>query len=74
LKDNPIDCNGSKYSYENFLKAIAKYPALCGENNRTTSDLDTCKREIAGLLAHVAQETENQAPPDMFEPPLPSWR
>jgi len=55
-------CTGSKYSYECFLKAIAKYPALCGENNRSTSDLDTCKREIAGMFAHVVQETGNNSP------------
>jgi len=55
-------CTGSKYSYEGFLKAIAKYPALCGENNRSTSDLDTCKREIAGMFAHVVQETGNNSP------------
>merc|ERR1712110_1207945 len=31
-----VVCTGSKYSYEGFLKAIAKYPSLCGENNNNS--------------------------------------
>jgi len=52
------NCNGGKYSREGFLKAVAKFPKLCGENNREDeTDLDTCKREIAAIFAHFAQET-----------------
>jgi len=45
------------YTYENFLKAVAKFPYLCGENNTGFSDLDACKREIAALSAHFVKET-----------------
>ena len=45
------------YTYENFLKAVAKFPAFCGETNNGM-DLDSaCKRELAGIFAHWGQET-----------------
>jgi hypothetical protein len=46
------------YTLDGFLKAVGKFPKLCGENRRPgVSDLDTCKREIATLFAHFIQET-----------------
>jgi len=49
------------YTYDSFLKAIAKFPYFCGENghigNYFINDLDSCKREVAALLAHIVQET-----------------
>ncbi len=43
------------YTYNNFLRAVAKYPAFCGLSNspRGLSADDTCKREIAALFAHM---------------------
>lgn len=37
------------------MRAVGKYPAFCGESNSPNglSDSDTCKREIAALLAHI---------------------
>lgn len=41
------------YTLDGFLKAVGKFPAFCGENNRSGhSALDTCKREVATLFAH----------------------
>ena len=42
------------YEYEGFLRAVAKFPAFCGEGNlddRYDED-DTCARELAALFAH----------------------
>ena len=45
----------SLYTYENFLRAAAKYPAFCGEYNPAKSFTDTaakaCRREIAALFS-----------------------
>ena len=45
----------SIYSYQAFLRAVAKFPAFCGESNAPHgySDDDTCKREIATLFTHM---------------------
>ena len=46
------------YTYKNFLKSVAKFPAFCGETNLAHGDLDiSCKRELAGIFAHWGQET-----------------
>jgi len=45
---NPI------YSYENFLKSVAKFPKFCAESNSPLGydDAETCKREVAAFFAH----------------------
>ena len=46
------------YTYQNFLKSVAKFPAFCGETNIPGWSVeDTCKRELAGIFAHWGQET-----------------
>ena len=46
------------YTYHGLLRAIAKFPAFCGENNMPGYTLDqTCLRELAVLFAHFNQET-----------------
>ena len=47
------------YTYENFLKGVAKFPAFCNETNLGSdwSLEDTCKRELSTLFAHWGQET-----------------
>ena len=45
------------YTYEGFMKAVAKFPKLCGENNTSDDNLTACKKEIATLFAHFTQET-----------------
>ena len=45
----------SIYTYQSFLKAVAKFPAFCDESNGPLGlgDDDTCRREIAALFAHM---------------------
>ena len=45
----------SVYSYDSFLKAVAKFPSFCDEtNNPLGYNLDdTCKRELAAFFANV---------------------
>ena len=44
------------YTYNSFLKAVAKFPAFCGEGNGMTEG-DACKRELAALGAHMFHES-----------------
>ena len=56
------------YTYDNFLKAVAKFPAFCNETNlKDSSNVawtveDTCKRELASIFAHWGQETGARDP------------
>ena len=43
----------SMYTYNSFLRAVAKFPAFCGETAGALSDDDSCKREIATIFAHM---------------------
>ena len=46
------------YNYDDFLKAVAKFPAFCNETALEGWSLDdSCKRELATLFAHWGQET-----------------
>ena len=40
----------SAFTYENFLKAIGKYPSIC-------ANAATCKKIIANMFGHFGQET-----------------
>ena len=46
------------YTYTNYLKAVAKYPAFCGDSAYDSSaDLDQlCMQAMASMFAHFAQE------------------
>lgn len=50
------------YDYRGFLKAAAKFPTFCAEKNDADSDISSksldqvCKRELASMFAHFAQE------------------
>lgn len=51
------------YTYDNFLKAAAKFPSFCSETNIEGHSLDTaCRRELAGIFAHWTQETGKRDP------------
>ena len=39
------------YSYDEFLIAVAKFPALCGDSDAL------CRKELATIFAHMTQET-----------------
>lgn len=55
----PAEDGFAKNSYDNFLKAVARYPFFCGEKGCFSSVDEACKRELASLFAHAAQETGN---------------
>ena len=52
------------YTYENFVKAIAKFPMICNEKASSVSLSidDVCKKELATMFAHFAQETGANSP------------
>lgn len=52
---------------DNFLRAVARYPYYCGEAGYFASVEDACRREIAALLAHVAQEVGGGRLDQLFE-------
>lgn len=59
---------GSGMTYENFLKAVAKFPYFCNDHNEAQEGLNTenidqtCKRELATLFAHIAFESGENDP------------
>jgi hypothetical protein len=56
--DEVFPMKNDLYTYQGFLRSIAKFPKFCGESNLDNYDDDaTCKRELSFLFAHFAQET-----------------
>jgi len=53
------------YSYTNFLRAIAKFPAVCYSSNP-----DICRKVLATMFAHFTQETGAHNPSLQ----VPEWR
>ena len=59
-----------EYTYENFLKGIGKYPALC-QTYADDKDSDAiCTRALVTMFAHFTQETGAHIPGDKY----PEWR
>ena len=46
-----------EYSYENFLKAIGKFPAFCGDYDDGRDADAICRKALATMFAHFTQET-----------------
>ncbi|MEX9254822.1 glycoside hydrolase family 19 protein [Pseudenterobacter timonensis] len=46
-----------EYSYSNFLKAVGKFPALCDTYTDGRDSEAICRKELATMFAHFAQET-----------------
>lgn len=46
-----------KYSYINFLRGIAKFPAYCGDYNDGRDAVAICRKLLATSFAHFVQET-----------------
>ena len=46
-----------EYSYSNFLKAVGKFPALCGDYDDGRDAEAICRKTLATMFAHFAQET-----------------
>jgi len=55
----------SAYTYTNFLKAIAKFPAVCHPDSEAT-----CRKVLATMFAHFTQETGGHNPSGG----VPQWR
>jgi len=53
----PAESGFKDNTYNNFLAAVARYPFFCGEKGYFSSTDEACKREIASLFGHAAQET-----------------
>lgn len=58
------------YSYTNFLKAIGKFPAFCGDQSESDDPDAICRKALATLFAHFTQETGGHTPAW----PEPEWR
>jgi hypothetical protein len=57
------------YTYNGFLRAVAKFPAFCNDFNEETDDVlnikdidQVCKRELSTLFAHIAYESGKNDP------------
>lgn len=49
------------YTYENFLKAVGKFPVLCAESDNGQDADAICKKTLATMFAHFVQETGEHA-------------
>lgn len=46
-----------EYSYAKFLQAVAKFPAVCGDYDDGRDAEAICRKTLATMFAHFAQET-----------------
>lgn len=46
-----------EYTYRNFLQAVGKFPALCGTYTDGRDSDAICRKTLATMFAHFAQET-----------------
>ena len=46
-----------EYTYEGFLKGIAKFPAVCSDYTAPNDADAICRKTLATMFAHFAQET-----------------
>ena len=49
------------YTYENFLKAVGKFPVLCADSENGQDADGICKKTLATMFAHFVQETGEHA-------------
>lgn len=71
LANQGVGPNQNPYSYENFLKAVAKFPYFCNEGTEAETKADEmCKRELAAVMAQFVQETGANTP--QWTPP--TWK
>ncbi len=59
-----------EYSYANFLKAVGKFPAFCGDRADDGNADAICRKALATMFAHFTQETGGHTPAW----PEPEWR
>lgn len=46
-----------EYTYDNFLKAVGKFPSFCGDYDDGRDAETICKRSLSTMFAHFTQET-----------------
>lgn len=59
-----------EYTYRGFLQAIAKFPAICGSYETAAKSDAVCRKTLATMVAHFAQETGGHN----SSSPIPQWR
>ena len=59
-----------EYTYLNFLKAAAKFPSFCGAYTDGRNSEAVCRKSLAVMFAHFAQETGGHNK----HWPVPEWR
>jgi len=62
--DHLFPLRAPSYTYDNFLKAVSKFPLVC------SASVPRCRQLLATMFAHFAQETGNHAPGSA----TPEWR
>lgn len=60
----------AQYTYINFLKAAGKFPAFCGDYTDGRDADQICRKSLATMFAHFAQETGGHNPGDS----VPEWQ
>ena len=55
--DHMFARRAKEYTYLNFLKAVAKFPAFCGAYSDGRDATAICRKSLAVMFAHFAQET-----------------
>ena len=58
------------YTYQRFLQAVAKFPAVCDDYADGRNADAICRHSLATMFAHFAQETGDHN----ASIPLPQWR
>ncbi|WP_299694725.1 glycoside hydrolase family 19 protein [uncultured Vibrio sp.] len=58
------------YTYENFLKAVGKYPAFCDDYTDGHNTEQICRDSLAVVFAHFTQETSYNDASNA----IPRWR
>ncbi|NOQ32548.1 MAG: chitinase [Helicobacteraceae bacterium] len=51
-----------EYSYENFLKAVGKFPSFCSDYSDGRDSEQICKVSLTTMFAHFTQETGGHTP------------
>ena len=65
-----VPLRDSSYTYNRFLQALAKFPAVCDNYTDGRNADAICRKTLATMFAHFAQETGAHDP----HSPFPQWQ
>ncbi|TQV67671.1 PKD domain-containing protein [Exilibacterium tricleocarpae] len=68
--DFTFPIRNASYNYRRFLQAVAKFPAFCGAYDDGRDADAICRKSLATMFAHFAQETGAHNPSAAYE----QWR